>query len=77
MNKSIYLLIRSIIYDIHILALRWGQAPGGPGLRRALQAITSGPAHVLGAALGSLQASLGRLTEGGMADVCVFNPQAR
>lgn len=59
------------------LALRWGQAPGGPGLRRALQAITSGPAHVLGAALGSLQASLGRLTEGGMADVCVFNPQAR
>ena len=59
------------------LALRWGQAPGGPGLRRALQTITSGPARVLGPALGTLQASLGQITEGAAADLCIFNPQTR
>lgn len=59
------------------LALQWGQAPGGPGLARALQVLTTGPARVLGTALGTLQASVGRLVEGGVADVCVFDPAAR
>ncbi|MDO5288083.1 MAG: dihydroorotase [Pseudomonadota bacterium] len=59
------------------LALQWGQASAGPGLARALHAITTGPARVLGAALGTLQASVGRLAEGGVADVCVFDPAAR
>ena len=59
------------------LALKWGQAPGGPGAMRALASVTSAPAAVLGAALGTLQASCGRLAEGGLADLCVFDPQAR
>ena len=59
------------------LALKWGQAPGGPGAMRALASVTSAPAAVLGAALGTLQASCGRLVEGGLADLCVFDPQAR
>ncbi len=59
------------------LARQWGQSVGGPGLRRALASVTSGPAQVLGAALGTLQASCGRLVEGGVADVCVFDPEAR
>ena len=32
------------------------------------------PVRVLGEALGSLAASAGRLVEGGVADVCVFDP---
>ena len=59
------------------LALQWGQAPDGPGIVRALACVTQGPARVLGAALGTLQASCGRLVEGGVADVCVFDPEAR
>ena len=58
------------------LALKWGLAPGGPGLQRALAAVTQAPAQVLGGALGTLQASVGRLVEGGQADVCVFDPEA-
>ena len=61
------------------LAVQWGQesAQGGAGLRRALAAVTQAPAQVLGGALGTLQASCGQLIEGGVADVCVFDPQAR
>ncbi len=59
------------------LALDWGQGAGGPGLMRALAAVTQGPAQVLGAALGTFQASCGRLVEGGAADLCVFDPEAR
>ena len=59
------------------LALQWGQAPDGPGIGRALASVTHGPARVLGAALGTLAASCGRLVEGGVADVCVFDPEAR
>ena len=59
------------------LALKWGQAPDGPGLMRALAAVTQAPAAVLGGALGTLQASCGRLVEGGRADLCVFDPDAR
>ena len=45
-------------------------------LQRALAAITAEPARVLGTALGTLQASVGQLVEGGVADLCVFDPQA-
>lgn len=57
------------------LALKWGQE-SGVGLTRALAVLTSEPAAVLGGALGTLQASCGRLQEGGVADLCVFDPQA-
>ncbi|MES2973738.1 MAG: dihydroorotase [Pseudomonadota bacterium] len=56
------------------LALKWGQE-SGTGLTRALAVLTSEPARVLGAALGTLQASAGQLVEGGVADLCVFDPQ--
>lgn len=59
------------------LALKWGEAADGPGLVRALASVTCAPAQVLGAALGTLQASCGRLAEGGLADLCVFDPTAR
>ncbi len=55
------------------LALRWGQQSGA-GLTRALAVITGDPARVLGASLGTLQASCGQLVEGGVGDVCVFDP---
>jgi dihydroorotase len=57
------------------LALKWGEESGA-GLVRALAVLTQEPAKVLGASLGTLQASAGRLVEGGIADVCVFDPQA-
>ena len=60
------------------LALKWGAdtGPGDAGLRRALYVVTAGPMRVLGAAVGSLAESAGQLVEGGVADVCVFDPQA-
>lgn len=57
------------------LALKWGQE-SGVGLTRALAVLTSEPARVLGSALGTLQASAGQLVVGGVADVCVVDPQA-
>ncbi|MFC5496069.1 dihydroorotase [Caenimonas terrae] len=57
------------------LALKWGH-DSGAGIRRALSVVTSDPARVLGSALGTLQASAGRLADGGVADLCVFDPQA-
>ena len=57
------------------LALKWSQDQGVP-LQRALAAITAEPARVLGTALGTLQASVGQLVEGGVADLCVVDPQA-
>lgn len=57
------------------LALKWGQEDG-VGLPRALAVLTSEPARVLGSALGTLQASAGQLVDGGVADVCIFDPQA-
>ena len=57
------------------LALKWAQDDGAP-LMRALAVLTSQPAQVLGRSLGTLQASLGRLAVGGVADVCVFDPKA-
>jgi dihydroorotase len=58
------------------LALAWGEASGA-GRMRALDVVTRGPVRVLGPALGSLAASAGALVEGGVADLCVFDPQAR
>ncbi len=57
------------------LALRWAQDDKLP-LARALAVVTAEPVRVLGNALGSLAASAGRLVEGGVADVCVFDPQS-
>jgi len=63
------------------LALAWQADAQGrlsdAALHRALAAVTQGPARVLGNTLGPLQASCGRLLEGGMADLCVFDPAAR
>ncbi len=44
-------------------------------LRQALGTVTSGPVKVLGDAIGSLSSSAGRLVQGGVADVCVFDPR--
>ena len=57
------------------LALKWGQE-GGLGLPRVLAVLTSEPARVLGASLGTLQASAGQLVQGGIADVCVLDPHS-
>ncbi|HUR88143.1 MAG TPA: dihydroorotase [Ramlibacter sp.] len=57
------------------LAVRWGEESNA-GLTRALSVVTNGPARVLGPALGTLQASVGQLAHGGIADVCVFDPKA-
>jgi dihydroorotase len=57
------------------LALKWGQE-SGCGLTRALAVLTSEPARVLGASLGTLQASTGQLVEGGVADLCIFDTDA-
>ncbi len=55
------------------LALRWGADVGLP-LHQALAAVSHSPARVLGARLGALQNSAGRLVEGAMADLCIFDP---
>ena len=57
------------------LAYKWHQDSGVP-LMRALQVVTEGPAQVLGAALGSRLGRTGHLQVGGLADICVFDPQA-
>jgi dihydroorotase len=57
------------------LALRWAQDHKLP-LARALAVVSSEPVRVLGSALGSLSASAGRLVEGGVADICVFDAEA-
>jgi dihydroorotase len=55
------------------LALKWGQ-DDGIDLVRTLARVTCDPARVLGPGLGTLATSAGRLVEGGVADVCVFDP---
>lgn len=57
------------------LALKWSERDGVE-LARALATLTSGPARVLGASLGTLQGGVGHLAVGGAADVCVFDPSA-
>ena len=56
------------------LALKW-HLDSGVSLARALAVLTSGPANVLGAALGKRQGRVGALLVGGVADLCVFDPQ--
>ena len=56
------------------LALKWGAELGLP-LVQTLACVTSGPVRVLGDAIGSLQSSAGRLVEGGVADLCLFDPE--
>jgi dihydroorotase len=57
------------------LAIKWSQDSGVP-LARALAVVSSEPARVLGSALGTLQASVGKLVEGGVGDVCIVDAQA-
>ncbi len=57
------------------LALKWSQ-DDGHDMSRALAALTSGPSRVLGDSLGATAASAGKLVVGGVADVCVFDPNA-
>ncbi len=54
------------------LALKWGQ-DSGLDVATVLSRITQHPARVLGAALGTLQGSVGQLAVGGVADVCVLS----
>ena len=58
------------------LALKWG-SENGQSLLQTLAKITSAPVDVLGDSLGSLAASAGKLVEGGVADLCLFDPDAR
>jgi dihydroorotase len=57
------------------LALRWGADSGLP-MTNSLARVTHDPVRVLGDALGSLSSSAGRLVEGGVADICVFDAAA-
>ncbi len=57
------------------LALKWAQE-SGLGVAEAVATVTSRSAQVLGGALGTFAASAGRLTAGGAADICVFDPTA-
>lgn len=45
-------------------------------LSRALAVVTSAPVTVLGNALGEQQSQLGQLTVGGVADLCIVDPDA-
>ena len=56
------------------LALKWGQT-SGVDLPTVISRITSGPARVLGAALSTLQGSVGHLAVGGAADVVVLSTE--
>jgi dihydroorotase len=58
------------------LALKWGDE-SGLSLAKTLATVTSAPVAVLGNALGSLAASAGRIVEGGVADLCLFDGAAR
>ena len=55
------------------LACKWG-GDSQAGMVRTLAVLTSEPARVLGHSLGALQGSTGCLVNGGVADICVFDP---
>ena len=57
------------------LACKWGQEQG-LSLAQTLACVSSGPAQVLGSALGSLQGSCGHLVPGALADLCIFEANA-
>jgi dihydroorotase len=56
------------------LAHRWSVDEHVP-LARAIQAVTAGPAGVVGPALAG-QSGAGRLSVGGIADLCIYDPAA-
>jgi dihydroorotase len=58
------------------LSLHWAEAEGLP-VSTALARVTSDPVRVLSEAIGSLASSAGRLVEGGVADICIFDPEER
>ncbi|HEX6708418.1 MAG TPA: dihydroorotase [Albitalea sp.] len=58
------------------LALQFGEDQRQP-LPKTLATLTSAPVGVLGDALGSLASSAGKLVEGGVADLCLFDPGER
>ena len=58
------------------LTLKWAHDDRVP-LSRALAVVTAQPVRVLGAALGSMAQSAGQLVEGGVADLCIFDPEAQ
>jgi dihydroorotase len=53
------------------LALQWGERSGA-GIARAIEVITSAPARLLTAV--DAGTGIGRLVEGGVADLCIFEP---
>jgi len=55
------------------LAYKW-HLDTGVDLLRALAVVTSGPAAVLGTALGTRLGRTGRLQAGGLGDICIFDP---
>jgi dihydroorotase len=55
------------------LAAKWAQQDG-LGLMQALAVLTAGPQRVLGHSLGTLQHSVGQISVGGQADLCIFDP---
>jgi len=57
------------------MALQWAEA-GGVELRRALQVLTSAPADIVAGGQDAARGGAGRLSVGGVADLCVYDPQA-
>ena len=58
------------------MALKWAES-SGVDLRRALQVLTSAPAAIMaGGNDGAPAGGAGRLVVGGVADLCVYDPQA-
>ncbi len=57
------------------LALKWGRGQGLT-LAQSLAPVTSSPVRVLGTSLGGYADQAGRLVEGGIADFCLFDPEA-
>ena len=57
------------------LALKWGRDQG-LSLADALRPVTVAPVRVLGASLGLHGRAAGQLLEGGVADLCLFDPDA-
>jgi len=57
------------------LAYKWHQECG-VDLQRAVATVTTGPAAVLGQALGTRQGRTGQLKVGGLGDLCIFAPAA-
>ncbi len=55
------------------LACKWAQQDG-LGLMQALTVLTAGPQRVLGQSLGTLEHSVGQISVGGQADLCIFDP---